>query len=102
MIPNQHGPQPLRRHSRRRRRSATLLIAGCCAAAAGAMLPAPLARAADPSNDEQYMLELLNRMRMNPAAELHKLVNISGNPATFLQMSAASLSRGIPFFSSPS
>ncbi len=35
-------------------------------------------RAAAPSNDEQYMLELVNRMRMHPAEELAILTNITG------------------------
>jgi len=34
-------------------------------------------QAADPTADQQYMLELVNRMRMQPAAELEKLVNMS-------------------------
>lgn len=35
----------------------------------------------NPTADEQYMLELLNRMRLNPAAELAKLTTSLGNPA---------------------
>ena len=35
----------------------------------------------DPSANEQYMLQLLNRMRMNPAAELGLLTSSLGNPA---------------------
>lgn len=35
----------------------------------------------DPSPNEQYMMELLNRMRMNPAAELGLLTTSLGNPA---------------------
>lgn len=35
-----------------------------------------LCHAADPTAEQQYMLELLNRMRMAPAAELDKLVNL--------------------------
>jgi hypothetical protein len=34
-----------------------------------------------PTADEQYMLELLNRMRINPAAELGKLTSSLSNPA---------------------
>jgi uncharacterized protein YkwD len=35
----------------------------------------------NPTADEQYMLELLNRMRTNPAAELALLTSSLGNPA---------------------
>ena len=35
----------------------------------------------DPSPNEQYLMELLNRMRMNPAAELGLLTTSLGNPA---------------------
>lgn len=41
----------------------------------GALFPSP-SQAADPTADQQYMLELLNRMRRAPAAELDKLVNL--------------------------
>ncbi|HEX2971622.1 MAG TPA: CAP domain-containing protein [Tepidisphaeraceae bacterium] len=51
-----------------------------------------IARAGLPSNEEQYWLELINRMRTHPAAELGRLVNIVsgskpgtatwGNPAS--------------------
>jgi uncharacterized protein YkwD len=53
--------------------------------ASSAVLFAPsIAAARDPTNDEQYMLELINRMRTNPAGELHELVNINlGPPATW-------------------
>jgi uncharacterized protein YkwD len=34
-------------------------------------------RAADPTNSQQYWLELINRMRLNPAAELEHLTNYS-------------------------
>jgi len=34
-------------------------------------------RAADPTSSQQYWLELMNRMRMNPAAELELLTNYS-------------------------
>lgn len=37
---------------------------------------------ADPTAEQQFMLELLNRMRMAPAAELDKLVNLTG-PTTW-------------------
>jgi hypothetical protein len=84
MTPISHGTHILRRRYFRRHRVLRSAVAGCCAAAAVvAAASAPTAYAADPSNDEQYMLELLNRMRINPSAELHKLVNISGNPAVF-------------------
>jgi hypothetical protein len=39
-------------------------------------------QAADPSNDQQYWLELVNRMRMNPSAELDLLVNLT-SPGTW-------------------
>jgi hypothetical protein len=35
----------------------------------------------NPTSQEQYMLELLNRMRLNPAAELGKLTTSLSNPA---------------------
>lgn len=35
------------------------------------------ARADDPTAEQQYWLEIINRMRMDPAAELEKLVNFS-------------------------
>jgi uncharacterized protein YkwD len=38
---------------------------------------APRSEASDPTAEQQYMLELLNRMRMAPAAELDKLVNLA-------------------------
>jgi uncharacterized protein YkwD len=62
---------------------AAALSAAVAAAAATVVTPAHRALATDPSANEQYLLELLNRMRINPAGELHKLVNISGNPASF-------------------
>jgi len=37
---------------------------------------APPCQALDPTADQQYMLEQLNRLRMAPAAELDKLVNL--------------------------
>jgi uncharacterized protein YkwD len=41
-------------------------------------------RASDPTNDEQLMLEMVNRMRWDPAAELNVLVNLNpGSPATW-------------------
>ncbi len=36
-----------------------------------------LVTAADPTAEQQYMLELTNRFRMNPQAELEKIVNFS-------------------------
>src|SRR5882672_5048342 len=48
------------------------------------LLPPALASAALPTNDEQYFLELTNRMRLNPQAELRILTNINyGPPATW-------------------
>jgi uncharacterized protein YkwD len=42
------------------------------------------AEAAQPTNDEQLMLEMLNRMRWDPAAELNILVNLNPtSPATW-------------------
>ena len=38
---------------------------------------APLSRAADPTDVQQYWLELINRMRTDPAAELERLTNYS-------------------------
>src|SRR5689334_20630763 len=67
----------------RPRRAAAMSAAVAAAAAATVVMPAHRALATDPSANEQYLLELLNRMRMNPSGELRKLVNISGNPATF-------------------
>ncbi|MGE5608701.1 MAG: hypothetical protein ACM359_05585, partial [Bacillota bacterium] len=43
-------------------------------------LLAAIAQAATPTNDEQLWLEIINRMRTNPQAELGILVNI--NPTT--------------------
>ncbi|MES2597826.1 MAG: CAP domain-containing protein [Verrucomicrobiota bacterium] len=37
----------------------------------------PLSVKADPTAEQQYMLELVNRLRMDPTAELDKLVNMS-------------------------
>ncbi|GEP45432.1 CAP domain-containing protein [Brevifollis gellanilyticus] len=37
----------------------------------------PLVLKADPTAEQQYMLELVNRMRMNPGGELENLVNMS-------------------------
>jgi uncharacterized protein YkwD len=52
--------------------------------ALGVFIPSALASAALPSNDEQYFLELTNRMRLNPQAELRILTNINyGPPATW-------------------
>jgi uncharacterized protein YkwD len=53
-------------------------------AALGIFLGTRLASAADPTNDEQYFLEITNRMRLNPQAELLILANINkGPPATW-------------------
>lgn len=41
------------------------------------------ARSADPTPVQQYWLELMNRMRLNPAAELEHLTNYSVPGATF-------------------
>lgn len=63
--------------SRRRVVQGALLLVSVLAAAGRAS-------AGEPSNDEQLMLELTNRMRWDPAAELHILVNINkGPPATW-------------------
>jgi len=48
----------------------------------GALLGLPLFCLGAPTAEQQYMLELLNRFRMNPAAELNKLVNFSA-PGTW-------------------
>jgi uncharacterized protein YkwD len=50
--------------------SLTALLVG-----AGALVP--MALHADPTAEQQYMLEVLNRMRLAPAAELEKMVNMS-------------------------
>jgi uncharacterized protein YkwD len=43
-----------------------------------------IASAADPTNDEQHFLEITNRMRLNPQAELRILANINfGQPSTW-------------------
>jgi uncharacterized protein YkwD len=53
-------------------------------ALAGILALAPTGRADAPSNDEQLMLEMINRMRTNPQAELERLVNMTmGPPVTF-------------------
>ena len=44
---------------------------------------APVCRAADPTDVQQYWLELINRMRTNPAAELERLTNYSVPGSTF-------------------
>lgn len=44
---------------------------------------APLCSAADPTNVQQYWLELINRMRTNPAAELERLTNYAVPGSTF-------------------
>src|SRR3954469_21778691 len=52
--------------------------------ALSALIPGALASAGLPSNDEQYFLEITNRMRLNPQAELRILANINyGPPATW-------------------
>jgi uncharacterized protein YkwD len=54
------------------------------AAALGILIPGAIASAALPSNDEQEFLEITNRMRLNPQAELRILTNINfGPPATW-------------------
>jgi hypothetical protein len=64
---------------RLRRRSLGLAVLAASAVAAPS-----LAGAANPSNDEQLMLEMLNRFRWDPAAELNILVNLNpGWPATW-------------------
>lgn len=54
-------------------------VAGCWCAMEG-LEPRQL-MVFDPSPNEQYLMELLNRMRMNPAAELGLLTTSLGNPA---------------------
>src|SRR3954451_10001422 len=50
----------------------------------GLAIPSGIARAALPTNEEQYFLEITNRMRLNPQAELKILANIiPGSPATW-------------------
>ncbi len=49
----------------------------CGFAALLACLTAVASHAADPTAEQQYWLELINRMRLNPADELDKLVNFS-------------------------
>jgi uncharacterized protein YkwD len=56
--------------------------AGFAAAVIGTVA-APLCRAADPTDVQQYWLELINRMRTNPAAELERLTNYSVPGSTF-------------------
>jgi len=50
--------------------------------ALGILVPSALASAAFPSNDEQYFLEITNRMRLNPQAELTILANINSTTPT--------------------
>jgi len=40
-------------------------------------LSLPIITQADPTAEQQFMLELVNRMRMNPSGELDKLVNMT-------------------------
>jgi uncharacterized protein YkwD len=57
---------------------------GLAVAVASTVAAPCLVRAAAPTNDEQLMLEMLNRMRWDPAAELNILVNLNpGPPATW-------------------
>ncbi|HEV8379229.1 MAG TPA: CAP domain-containing protein, partial [Tepidisphaeraceae bacterium] len=51
-------------------------------AALGILLPGALVSAALPTNDEQYFLEITNRMRLNPQAELRILTNINYSTPT--------------------
>jgi uncharacterized protein YkwD len=52
-------------------------------------LAATTALARDPTAQEQLMLEMINRMRTNPQAELEKLVNLDyGPPVTFASPSS--------------
>ncbi|MCP5558222.1 MAG: PEP-CTERM sorting domain-containing protein [Verrucomicrobiaceae bacterium] len=52
----------------------SLLVLGIVALFCGG---ASRLRAADPTAEQQYWLELINRMRMSPADELNRLVNFS-------------------------
>ena len=74
--------------TRARRRAAVGMVAVCAAVA-------PVAQAAAPTNDEQYALELINRMRIDPLRELQRMVNIipptATSPATW----------GTPFSNDP-
>ncbi len=49
-------------------------------AGVAASVPCPAAHAAEPSSREQYMLELVNRMRIDPQGELMRLANLTGLP----------------------
>jgi uncharacterized protein YkwD len=61
--------------------SRPVIVMSCLVAVCTFAARAP---AAEPSNDEQLMLELVNRMRWDPAVELHILANIStGEGATW-------------------
>lgn len=64
-----------------RRSALSLIVAGC-------WLPGGSVRASDPTGLQQYWLELINRMRTDPAGELERLTNYSvpgvsfANPAS--------------------
>ncbi|MBX7211337.1 MAG: hypothetical protein K1X78_23720 [Verrucomicrobiaceae bacterium] len=62
-------------------RSRPLRVAALCLASCWS-LAAP-AWAADPTGVQQYWLELMNRMRISPAAELERLTNYSVPGTTF-------------------
>ena len=59
-----------------------LLFAKIAVIAALVVLPA-IGHARAPTNEEQLMVEMVNRMRMDPQAELGKLVNINTVPTVF-------------------
>ena len=58
-----------------RRKAALAALVVCSAVGA-------VARAGDPTDDEQYSLELINRMRIEPLRELQRMVNINPPTAT--------------------
>jgi uncharacterized protein YkwD len=55
----------------------------CLAIVVFGTIAVPLCRATDPTDVQQYWLELINRMRTNPAAELERLTNYSVPGSTF-------------------
>ncbi|MEX2188599.1 MAG: dockerin type I domain-containing protein [Pirellulales bacterium] len=60
-------------------RSLLFFVLAVAAALLSPLVPRSFARA--PTNEEQLMVELVNRMRANPQAELAKLVNITTVPS---------------------
>lgn len=62
----------------------------CCALAISFMFFGKAARGREPTADEQYMLEMINRMRTRPQQELDLLANINyGAATTFASPSSA-------------